>query len=75
MIQEHDRVALTVDLPEYQLEAGDVGVVVMIHGDHEAYELEVFSADGHTLDVFTVMAAQIRPVTRRDVLHVRALSA
>lgn len=74
MINEHERVALTVDLPEYQLKAGDVGVIVMIHGDHEGYELEIFSADGHTLDVVTVEASQVRPVSRRDVLHVRERS-
>ncbi|MCB9457797.1 MAG: DUF4926 domain-containing protein [Anaerolineaceae bacterium] len=74
MIREHERVALIVDLPEYQLKAGDVGVVVMIHGDHEGYELEIFSADGYTLDVVTVEGDQVRPVSRRDVLHVRQLS-
>jgi hypothetical protein len=47
----------------------------MIHGDHEGYELEIFSADGHTLDVVTVDAEQVRPVNRRDVLHVRERSA
>ncbi len=73
VIKEHERMALTVDLPQYRLKAGDMGVVVMIHGDHEGYELEVFSADGHTLEVVTVEAEQIRPVSRRDVLHVRAL--
>ena len=75
MIKEYERVALTVDLPQYQLKAGDVGVVVMIHGNHPGYELEIFSADGHTLDVITVEANQVRPVSRRDVLHVRELSA
>ena len=52
-----------------------LGVVVMIHGDHAGYELEIFSADGQTLDVVTVMAEQVRPVNRRDVLHVRERSA
>lgn len=75
MIKEHERVALIVDLPESHLIIGDVGVVVMIHGDHEGYELEIFSADGHTLDVVTVHADQVRPVNRRDILHVRELSA
>lgn len=75
MIKEHERVALIVDLPESHLKIGDVGVVVMIHGDHEGYELEIFSADGHTLDVVTVHADQVRPVSRRDILHVRELSA
>ena len=75
MIKEHDRVALTVDLPDYDLKAGDVGIVVMVHGKHEGYELEIFSADGHTLDVVTVEADQVRPVSRRDVLHVRERGA
>ncbi len=73
MIKEHERVALTVDLPQHHLKAGDIGVVVMIHGKHEAYELELFSADGHTLDVVTVEATQVRPVTRHDVMHARTL--
>ncbi len=71
MINEHDQVVLTVDLPDAQLQAGDLGVVVMIHGDHAGYELEIFGADGHTLDVVTVTADQVRPVSSRDVLRVR----
>jgi hypothetical protein len=46
----------------------------MIHGDHAGYELEIFSADGRTLDVVTVEAHQVRPVSRRDMLHVRELT-
>jgi len=71
MIKEHDTVVLTVDFPEYQLSAGDVGVVVMIHGDDVGYEVEIFSADGHTLDVITVESHQVRAVNRGDVLHAR----
>jgi len=74
MIQEHERVVLTKDLPQYHLQAGDMGVVVMIHGEHEGYELEIFGADGHTLDVITVEADQVRLVNTRDVMHARALS-
>ena len=73
MIKEYERVALTVDLPQYRLKAGDIGVVVMIHGEHEGYELEIFSADGKTLDVITVEAKQVRPVNRGDVLHAVAV--
>jgi hypothetical protein len=74
MIKEHDQVVLTEDLPRHQLKAGDLGVVVMIHGNHAGYELEIFSADGQTLDVVTVEAAQVRPVHHRDLLHVRELA-
>lgn len=75
MIQEHGRAVLTVDLPEYGLEAGDVGTVVHIYSDGAAYELEIFSADGQTLDVVTVEASQVRAASPRDVLHVREISA
>jgi len=75
MIKEFDQVVLAEDLPEHQLKAGDLGVVVLIHGDHAGYELEIFGADGHTLDVVTVHAVQVRPVSRRDVLHVREVAA
>jgi len=75
MIKEHDQVVITADIADHDLKAGDLGVVVMIHGDHAGYELEIFSADGQTLDVVTVMSEQVRPVNRRDVLHVRERSA
>jgi hypothetical protein len=75
MIKEHDQVVITANLPEHNLEAGDVGVVVHIYNDGEAYELEIFALDGRTLDVVTVEADQVRPVKRDDVLHVRERSA
>lgn len=75
MIKEHEQVVLTADLPEHDLKAGDVGVVVHIYSDGEAYELEIFALDGRTLDVVTVEAGQVRPVSRRDVLHVRERTA
>ncbi len=74
MIAEHERIVLTVDLPEYGLRVGDIGVVVHIYREDAAYEIEIVSADGHTLDVVTVGADQVRAVSRRDVLHARPLS-
>lgn len=71
MIKEHEQVVLTVDIPEYDLKAGDVGIVVHIYSDGQAYELEFFTLDGNTLDVVTVETSQVRPISQRDVLHVR----
>lgn len=71
MIREHEQVILTVDLPEYQLKAGDVGTVVHIYSDGLAYELELFTLEGLTLDVITVEAEQVRPIVASDMLHVR----
>lgn len=75
MIREHEQVVLISDLPEEGFQAGDVGVVVHIYSDGEGYELEMFAVDGHTLDVVTVEASQVRPVDHRDVLHVRQRAA
>lgn len=63
MINEHDRVVLIVDLPEYHLKAGDVGIAVHIYSTGEAYEVEFFTLDGHTLDVVTLEAEQVRLIS------------
>lgn len=70
MINEHDQVVLTDNVSD-EFKAGDVGVVVHIYNDGEAYELEMFALNGSTIDVITVNASQVRPVSKRDVLHVR----
>lgn len=74
MIEEHDRVVLSHDLPEHELMAGDVGTVVHIYEGRAAYEVEFFTLAGTTLDVVTVSAEHVRPVAPRDVLHVRQLT-
>ena len=74
-IQEHDQVVLTVDLPAEGLESGDVGTVVHVHRDGEAYEVEFTTLAGDTLAVATVPASRLRPVNKRDISHVRQLAA
>ena len=74
-ICEHDCVVLTADLPEEGLEAGDVGTVVHIHGEDAGYEVEFMTLTGETVAVATVLPGQLRPIGRRDVTHVRELSA
>ena len=72
-IKEHDCVVLTKNLPEENLEAGDVGTVVHIHRDGLAYEVEFVTLAGRTVAVATVEAADVRPVGKRDLNHVREL--
>jgi len=55
--------------------ARDIGTVVEILGGGQAYMLEMMTADGHTLDVITVHAHQVRAVNRRDMLHVRVVKS
>jgi len=49
MIKELDTVVLDVDLPEYHLEKGDIGTVVLIHQNHKGYEVEFITLEGETL--------------------------
>jgi len=72
-IKEHDCVVLRKNLPEENLEAGDVGTVVHIHKDRAAYEVEFATLAGSTVAVATVEAAHLRPVGKRDLNHVREL--
>jgi len=74
-IKEHDCVVLTSNLPGEELEAGDVGTVIHIHKGGEAYEVEFTTLAGRTLTVATVECRQLRPVSGRDVSHVRELRA
>ena len=75
MVKEHERVVLTQAVPGSGLEAGDVGTVVHVYKDGEAYEVEFLTLDGHTAAVLTLEAAQVRPVTRQDITHTRELQS
>jgi hypothetical protein len=75
MIKEHERVVLKAAIPAESLEAGDVGTVVHIYRDGRAYEVEFFTFAGETITVATVDAANVRPVGKRDISHVRELQA
>jgi Domain of unknown function (DUF4926) len=72
-VKEHDCVVLTADVAGAKLKAGDVGTVVHIHGGGAAYEVEFTTLDGRTLTVVTVENTNLRPVSGRDVSHVREL--
>lgn len=45
-----DVVVLTDDLPEYNLVRGQVGTIVEILADGEAFEVEFIAPDGRTLE-------------------------
>jgi len=72
MIKEHDRVALTEDLPEHRLKRGDIATVVMVHSV-PGYELEFVTLDGDTFAVVSVYPHQVRPVGRREIAQARQL--
>ena len=59
MIKEHERIVLTTSVPAEGLEAGDVGTVVHVYKDDQAYEVEFVTLDGHTAAVVTLEASQV----------------
>lgn len=74
-IKEHARVVLTASVPEERLEAGDVGTVVHVYEEGQAYEIEFTTLDGATAAVVTVEAARVRPVNPREITHAREIAA
>lgn len=62
MLAEHSLVALNSDRPEARLRAGDVGVIVFVHDQGQAYEVEFVDGAGKTLALLTLKAEEVRPI-------------
>ena len=58
-IKLFDSVALTSDLPEYNLRRGQVGAVVDILADGKAFEVEFSDHDGRTYESVGLRLDQI----------------
>ncbi len=71
MIGELDCIALTADLPEHGLVADDVGTVVHVYKGGKSFMVEFATFNGLTVAVVKVSAAQIRPLRRDEMHHVR----
>jgi len=78
MPELYQEVALTRDLPEHQLRAGDVAMLVdrVPHptGGEEGYVLEVFNAVGDSIAVVTVPASAVEALSADEILTVRSLA-
>lgn len=71
VIRELDAVILDSDLPEHGLVRGDVGTVVLVHGDGEGYEVEFTALDGETVAVVTLSAKEVREIRQGEIAHAR----
>jgi hypothetical protein len=68
---------LTIDLPEHNLAAGDVGTVVERHtvpDREDGYSVEFFDMTGRTVAVVTVPESHLRAPTVTDRPSVRVLA-
>ena len=67
-----DTVVLDKDLPDHQLERGDLGAVVHVY-EPDGIEVEFVTASGKTEAVVTLTTHDIRPVQETDIIAVRNL--
>lgn len=72
--QELSPIALTRDLPESGLKLGDVGTIVHAYTQRAVYEVEFVSGQGETVALVQLSPDDIRPLNRREILHVRSLA-
>lgn len=75
MIKEHDRVVLATTVPSEGLVEGDVGTVVHVYRDGQAYEVEFTTLEGKTAAVVTLEVSHVRPVGKREITHARELAS
>ena len=73
MLRELDTIVLAVDLPNYGLRRGDVGTVVLVHGEG-GYEAEFMTLDGETVAVVSLSPDQVRQVRQREIANARELA-
>lgn len=74
MIEELSTVVLTIDMPQYNLRAGDLGTVVLAHAGGKGYTVEFTTLSGMTLAVVTLASDQIRTTRSNDIAHVREIA-
>lgn len=58
-LKQYDIVALTVDLPEKKLLSGQVGTIVEVYNNGEAFEVDFVDREGHTYGLHTLQPAQL----------------
>lgn len=66
---------LAATVPSEGLVEGDVGTVVHVYRDGQAYEVEFTTLEGQTAAVVTLEASQVRPVRKREITHARELAS
>lgn len=77
-LELYQYVALSRDIPEYNLQQGDVAMLIdyVTHpnGGEDGYILEVFNAAGDSLAVLTVPISAVEKLPAEAVLAVRSLA-
>jgi len=78
VFKEHQQIILTAPAigdEQEELKPGDVGTIIHIHPNQEAFVAEFSSLDGETVAIATILPSQARPVTSSDFTHARTMPA
>ena len=67
-IDELDVVALTRDISGTHLKKGDMGTVVLVYGDNEAYMVEFVVHTGFTAALIDLAPADVRPLKNDEIM-------
>lgn len=70
MVAELETIVLTTDLPDLRLKRGDIGTVVLLHGQR-GYEVEFVTLDGETVGVASLTPDQVHPVAEGEIASAR----
>lgn len=75
-MRELDNVILSIDVPEYGLRAGDVGIIITPpiteqQSHDEWYEVEFSSLSGEVIAIINLHRGEIRPAITGEVAQAR----
>lgn len=70
-MNEFDLVILKEDLPTKRLKAGDVGTILTVYTNGQAYEVEFVTITGEAVAVETLLPHQVRAARSSEILTVR----
>jgi hypothetical protein len=73
MIRELESVVLAHDVTEHGLRRGDIGAIVYVYADADAFEVEFVTGSGETIALLTLTNDAVRPLDPSEILHVREL--
>ncbi len=73
-MKELDTIVLTHDIEDYGLKKGDMGAIVQVYKEGEAFEVEFVTAEGKTVALLTLKPTDIRKVGKNTILQARDLT-
>lgn len=74
-MKESDTVVLNKNIKESRLKKGDIGTIVHIYDNSKTLEVEFITAKGKTVAVLTLATADVRPIEKNEILHIRGYAS